>query len=1059
MSNTPSRLTRRARRDGPLALGLTLLAGLISQAYAQTATQPQAQPTEQQQQQAKLDTVVVTGIRASLESSANAKRNSVGFIDSISAEDMGKFPDSNIAESIARIPGVTLTREITGEGLQIQIRGLGTNFTRILLNGAPVASASTGRTDTGSANREVDMDFLPGELFSRVTVIKSPTADMLEGGAAGIVDMRSARPFDRKGFRTAFTLTGTKNQQADKWGNRGSALVSNTWDNTFGVLAGVAWATNKVKTTGFESIGWTNANLSAAQGASLGSSRNSTGGGNWTIPGTVPSNAGNGLTPGATIDEAFLLAHNPGLTTQQIDNTLIPRLGRSMVSEGSRDRLNGILSIEVRPNSSAKLFLDAIYGHKKNSFERVDMDWVGRNGSAIPLNMQVDKNDCSNGCTVTKATFANSQYFLEYRPYTEDTKFQGINPGMNLKITDALSIDVQANATRSDFRRDSPTVLFQTVANSGLTTQYDNTSGVPHLSVSNALTGATDILNTPSSFGWNGGRLNQQTEMRSVRTSGLRGSVDIDADIFDIKFGGAYDDVSRRISTLDNSGYWENIACRRNVNVFLPGPNTTNTGGSCNGAGAAGPAAGAYPGYGTGYTAGASPASLQFLGSTIPNAAVPGYLRPTSNGYVTLDWARFAKDSGYAAAVAAAMPGTANSNNNVAPGFFEEKVTSIFGEINGDTKVLGNQLRYNVGARYSTTDQTFATLTQPADPRNATLADGGRYPTPVVENYTTTTYSNFLPSGSLAYNIRPDLLARASMSKTITRADPTQLRALSLSFTDPAAQNGQLTNPDLKPYESKNTDLGLEWYTGREGYVAVAWFQKAIQGFTANRTLNVTFADLNTYGVNWTQGGLTDTQRTGLYTRAGLPVPTNLSALPSASDLAAINALPITLTQTQNTADELKIKGLELTVQQPLDLITSYLRGFGVSANYTKVKQSGANVATGVPPYTYNLAAYYEGKWGGFRVTKTFTKGSQSSGTGQNGIGAAAFFTQDYAQVDFTSRLNLGEVIGWKKDLQATFDIFNVTRATQRTNFQFSNAPYAIYASGRTYQVGLRTSF
>lgn len=1054
MSTTCSRPNGRGR-SGQLALATTLLAGLIAQAYAQTA------PASDQ----KLETVVVTGIRASLESSANAKKNSVGFIDAITAEDMGKFPDSNIAESISRIPGVTLTREITGEGLQIQIRGLGTNFTRILLNGAPVASASTGRTDTGSANREVDMDFMPGELFSRVTVVKSPTASMLEGGAAGIVDMRSARPFDKKGFRSAFTLTGTKNQQADKWGNRGSALVSNTWGNTFGVLAGVAWSTNKVKTTGFESIGWTNANLSAAQGGSLGAARNSTGGGNWTIPGTVPANAGNGLTTGATIDEAFLLARNPGLTTQQLDNALLPRLGRQMVSEGSRDRQNAILSVEARPNSSAKFFLDAIYGHKKNEFERVDMDWIVRNGSAIPLNMTVDKSDCANGCTVTKATFANTQYFLEYRPYTEETKFHSVNPGMNLKITDSLSVDVQANATRSDFRRDSPTVLLQTVPSSGLTTTYDNTGGVPHLSASNPVTGATDILNTPASFGWNGGRLNQQTEMRSIRTSGLRGAIDIDADVVDIKFGGAYDNVSRRISTLDNSGYWENIACRRNLNVYLPGPNTTNTGGSCNGAGLAGPAAGAYPGYGTGYTAGANPASLQFLGSAIPNAALPGYLRPTSNGFVTLDWARFAKDSGYAAAVAAATPGTANSNNNVAPGFFQEKVTSIFTEVNGDTTVFGNQLRYNAGGRYATTQQTFATLTTPADPRNAALnlADGGRYPAPVVETYTTTTYSNFLPSASLAYNLRPDVLARASISKTITRADPTQLRALSLSFTDPSASNGQLTNPDLKPYKSKNADLGIEWYTGREGYIALAWFQKGIQGFTANRTLNVTFADLNQYGVNWTQGGLTDTQKSGLYTRAGLPVPADLTALPTAAQLAAINALGVTLTQTQNTSDELKIKGLELTVQQPLDLLTSYLKGFGVSANYTKVRQSGANVATGVPPYTYNLAAYYEGTYGGFRVTKTFTKGSQTSGTGQNGITAAAFYGMDYDQVDFTSRVNLGEIlgntIGWKKDLQATFDVFNVTRSQQRTNFQFSNAPYAIYQPGRTYQVGLRASF
>lgn len=1047
MNQFPSRPARRAPRQ--LALGTTLLAGLIAQAYAQTAA-----PAADQ----KLDTVVVTGIRASLESSANAKKNAVGFIDSISAEDMGKFPDSNVAESISRIPGVTLTREITGEGLQIQIRGLGTNFTRVLLNGAPVASASTGRVDSGSANREVDMDFLPGELFSRVTVIKSPTASMLEGGAAGIVDMGSARPFDRKGLRTAFTLTGTKNQQADRWGNRGSALVSNTWGDTFGVLGGVAWSTNKVKTTGFETIGWTNANLLASQSNSA--TRNSTGGGNWTIPGSVPTNAGNGLTAGTVIDQAFLLAKNPGLTIDQIDNAIIPRLGRSMVAEGSRDRQNAILSLEARPNSSVRMFVDTIYGHKRNEFERTDMNWIVRNGSAIPLNMTVDRSDCANGCVVTKGTFANTQYFLEYRPYTEDTKFQSINPGVSLKITDALSLDIQANKTRSDFHRESPTALFQTVLGSGLTTEYDNTTGTPAIRAVNSLTGATDSLNSPAAFGWNGGRVNVQEEKRQVRTSGLRGSIDIDADVFDIKMGGAYDNVSRRIESLNNDAYWSNIVCGRNLNVFLPSPNTTNKN-PCNGTGAAGSAAADYPGYGTGYTAGQT--GLQYLGSAIPNSAIPGYLSANSRGFVALDWARFAKDANYAAAHETAVPGAGGTNTGVNPGYFQEKVTSIFTEVNGETQLLGNKLRYNGGMRYATTEQTFASLSTPADPRNAALADGGRYPTPIVESLTTTTYSNFLPSGSLAYNLRSDVLARVSMSKTITRADPTALRALTASFSDPSAQNGTLTNPDLKPYQSKNTDLGLEWYTGREGYVALAWFKKGIQGFTANRSFNVPFSSLNQYGINWTNG-LSRDQRRALYIRAGYAnPPTDLDALPTGQALADINALPITLSQTQNTSDKLYIKGLEFTVQQPLGVLTSYLNGFGVSANYTKVKQSGANVAIGVPPYTYNLAAYYEGRFGGFRVTKNFTKGSQTSGTGQNGITAAAFYGLDYAQVDFTSRLNLGEIlgaaIGWKKDLQATFDIFNVTRASQRTNFQFANAPYAIYEPGRTYQVGLRASF
>src|SRR5690606_34450176 len=103
-----------------------------------------------------LEEVVVTGFRQSLENSTAAKREAVSFVDAIFAEDIGKFPDTNIAESFNRIPGITISRETSGEGLNVAIRGLGTNFTKVLLNGAPVAVASTGRTDAQSTNREVD---------------------------------------------------------------------------------------------------------------------------------------------------------------------------------------------------------------------------------------------------------------------------------------------------------------------------------------------------------------------------------------------------------------------------------------------------------------------------------------------------------------------------------------------------------------------------------------------------------------------------------------------------------------------------------------------------------------------------------------------------------------------------------------------------------------------------------------------------------------------------------------------------------------------------------------
>src|SRR3569833_3169768 len=173
---------------------IALAAGLASAAAAedqpgqpadQSATSTAPDAATQQSTAAGDNEIVVTGYRASLQSATNAKRESVGFTDSIFAEDIGKFPDTNIAESLNRVPGVIISREVTGEGLQVAIRGLGTSFTRVLLNNAPVAIASTGRTDAQSTNREVDLDLLPTELFTRLTVSKSPTAEMLEGGAAG----------------------------------------------------------------------------------------------------------------------------------------------------------------------------------------------------------------------------------------------------------------------------------------------------------------------------------------------------------------------------------------------------------------------------------------------------------------------------------------------------------------------------------------------------------------------------------------------------------------------------------------------------------------------------------------------------------------------------------------------------------------------------------------------------------------------------------------------------------------------------------------------------------
>ena len=998
--------------------------------------------------------IVVTGFRRSLQSSTNAKRESVGFVDTIFAEDIGKFPDTNIAESINRIPGITINREITGEGLQVSIRGLGPNFTRVLLNNAPVAVSSTGRTDAQSANREVDLDLFPTELFTQLTVNKSPTAAMLEGGAAGTVNMRSARPYDYKGTHVAYGLQATRNSVAGKWGYRGSLLGSATFGN-FGILAGIAGVHNKVRVTGFETIGWTNPNLSAAQcGASSGC--NPTGGGNWTIPGTVPANAGNGLVTGTVIDSAFLLAHNPGATIQQIDNGIIPRLGRPSDEFGTKDRLNGILSLEFRPSDALHFYVDSMYARKKNDLTRIDMNWVGRNGASIPLNTTYDRTDCAQGCVVTGGTYANAQWFLEYRPFIENVRYWGVNPGMDWHVTDRLKFDLAANYTKSRFHRESPSVLVITPPSSGVTVNFENNGDIP------SITTNAD-LNNPASFGWNGGRLNIQDERRVTKTKGLRGDLTWGGVPFNIQVGAAYDDVSRSINAFDNSQAWQNAVCGDQPSVFLPSPNQQPPCQGLNVVGAAPPGYPTYPAFGTGFTAGQT-GPVRYLGSLIPQSALASYLQPGPDGFITVDWNKFAQDSHYAQFHDTA-PLAGSSNTGASGGFVREKTIGLYAELNGDTDISDMRLRYNAGVRWVHTDQTIGGFVSIADPRNAQDPDGaGPLPAvcpgpgspegprngscyPNALNFVTlgNKYDNWLPSASASLNVSRHAIVRASVSRTMTRPDPSAMLP-GLNFSTPSADVGSVGNSALKPFLSFNMDLGFEYYTGAEGYIGAAAFRKAVTGFTVPGTTTVPFSALAQFGVTFDT--LTPTQQAAINSRGGP------------------NAANVVLTQQVNAPGTLKVNGLEFTWVQPLDFIFDRymgVHGLGFTANLTLVDQHGSGaapaVALGVAPVTYNVTAYYENHGISARLSTTFTQGNQVSGTNQNGIPAAALFSDDYQQWDFSSSVKLAQILGMRHLPELTFDVINITKEKQRSYFQFPNAAFTVYRPGRTIMIGLRDSF
>jgi TonB-dependent receptor len=1017
---------------------------------APTAMDQTAQPPADPSQTGNSD-IVVTGYRASLESQAIAKRNATGFTDTIFAEDIGKFPDTNIAESLNRIPGITIGREVTGEGSSVAIRGLGTNFTRVLLNGAPVAIASV-RFDAQSTNREVDLDMLPTELFTQLTVSKSPVASQIEGGAAGTVNLRSARPFDNPKPYFSYGLQGSKVNQANKWGYRGYALGSATFGD-FGILAGAAITRSQFSIDGYETIGWTNPNLTAAQRTS--GTLNPTGGGNFTIPATVPVNAGNGLVTGTPITQAFLLANNPGATIEQIDNGLLPRLSRPRTEVGDRFRQAYIGSAEWRPSDALHFYLDGMYARRTTDFTRNAMNWVGRNGAVIPLNTTYDRTDCATGCVVTSGTYANAQFFLEYRPYKDTQYYWGVNPGLEFVVNDFIKGDLQANYTKSHFRRESPTVLVITPPSSGITATYTNDGGIPVVE-------PNVDLNDPNIFGWTGGgRVNLNGEERATETKGVRGSLLFgDEQRFSIRVGAAYDDTRRRITPFDNTNPWQNLICGNGPSITLAAPNTATT--PCTGLNQPGSVAPAgfptFPGYGTNATAGGAP--ITYAGSVIPTAAVPSFLLPGKNGFITVDWAKFKAATNYDELLASADE-TGSGSSGANGGLIREKVTGTFVEGNGVIDVGDNTLRLNGGVRYVRTEQIVGGRVSVPDPRNAgvdpdgsgpltatPIADGGRYPNEVIFPRTTEIYSNFLPSASLAFDFAGKAVARASISRTMTRPDPNALLP-GASFTSPSADVGNVGNNALDPYISDNIDLGFEYYTGGEGVIAVAAFRKSITGFTVNGLTTVPFSFLEPYGI--TVDSLTQAQRDALTTRAnGGP----------------LNQVPIVIQQQVNSDGKLKVNGLEFQVTQPLDFLTDYIgvRGFGVQANLTLIDQKGEGagapaVAIGVAPTTYTVTGYYDRNGISARLTYTYNEGSQGSNPNQNGIPLAAIYGRNYKQLDFSGNVDLGKIFDNPILPTVVLNVINITKEAQSTYFQFPNATFNQYNPGRQILIGIRGRF
>src|SRR6185503_69029 len=241
-------------------------------AAAQTAANPAQQPGEvaQPTQETRPSTatataadsdkngsIVVTGIRASLRESRDIKKNAIGVVDAISAEEMGKFPDTNLAEALQRITGVSIDRS-NGEGSTVTVRGFGPAFNLVLLNGRQMPTSSLGDGASPPSSRSFDFANLAAEGIAAVEVYKSGRASLPTGGIGATINILTPRPLDRPGFRGSISAKAVIDHGFDghKVAPEVSGIISDTFaDNRVGILVSGSYQRRKEDQADF-SAGW-----------------------------------------------------------------------------------------------------------------------------------------------------------------------------------------------------------------------------------------------------------------------------------------------------------------------------------------------------------------------------------------------------------------------------------------------------------------------------------------------------------------------------------------------------------------------------------------------------------------------------------------------------------------------------------------------------------------------------------------------------------------------------------------------------------------------------------
>ncbi len=921
----------------------------------------------------KVEVIEVRGIRGSMARSMDVKREAPGVVDAISAEEIGKFPDTNVAESLQRISGVSIDRS-GGEGQLITVRGFGPQFNTVLVNGRQIASENQSRA--------FSFDTLASELVTSLDVYKTSVAGMQSGGIGSTINVNTARPFSLGGFKVAGSVKGVYDDNRDDTSPQISGLISNTFDNdTFGVLLAGSFQERKTRLDQAQMDGWLE---------------------NVGVP-NPQTQSGDDYT----------------------GNVFSPRNYDHKVTFEERTRVNGNLVLQYAPMDDLVITADALYsdfdvksdatsyGHWFTAPNIQGIDDAGNivrptvdeNGTVVDLYQEVGlatdmhskkfdriTDTLSYGLNVDWQ--ANDQLKLAL-----DLSRSSANRDANNGRGNQLSLIGYANRVR--FQVDDNTLPVASLFNLASPDIYsgqqeiDNVAyqpGVTPDGVSNHLDPANSRAHVMLRRGWA-----VDDDVEQYRFDGAWDTLNDDG-LLKINFGSQFSTETKSLDRWDNEGV--GIHCTYCGYPDLP----------------------------------PIPVDSQWIfdagGSFLSDVSGSGRMPTQWLAHNGEQHFKYLEDY-YQQSTGQSISFDAVKRNKS----FSVREETLAFYIAGDfEKELGEMMwSGTAGVRYERTRTKVQGTDAPVI--NLTILDEtemlAQFGDPTDVEFKNN-YTAVLPTFSMKLEVTDDFIARAAISKTITR--PTLESMSPVTVITTTRQGGDLTstsgNPMLQPFMSENLDLSVEWYYDEASYIAAGYFVKNVDNFIVNSQQDKLFQLAD-------GSDLTD------------PSTGSNTGEPDSNDETAVftNTLP-------NNGEAARVDGWEIAGQH-----TFCETGFGIMANATFVDSDAelnphdinqVFALTGLSD-SANFVGFYEQDDFQIRIAYNWRDEFVQSLTQVQGDGPT--LVESYHQWDMSASYDINE------NLTAFIEGINLTEEYVHKRGRFSNHLLLIEDSGRRISFGFRGSF